>query len=343
MKFQQWTFLQKHIGSSSSLKQCPRSYLVIHSDREERRSYLEKLAKEILLFYPKASLVFFEDEQSSWGQIYEALMTPSLFGEEEIIVWDGLKNLPEPVLEKIAKYVTAPSSRSFLLLGAENSKGFTELYQKAKQELVLLDFSEEKPWDKQKRVQQELLQRAQKEGKKINPGAVTLLCELCGFDPLLLDQEFSKISTYVGDRNEITEQDVEKIGSSSGAVTGWQIAEGLVWGNAAYVSPSLVDLSFVLALLGQVRFYLQQGRQLGWCLEEKKTSAEIAKILPQLRPTQMQKLTTSLKTRKMPYFDVALDVLYEIELLAKNSNLSPVALLDLLQMRLSHVKQIHTR
>ena len=99
----------------------------------------------------------------------------------------------------------------------------------------------------------------------------------------------------------------------------------------------------MLALLGQVRFYLQQGRQLGWCLEQKKTAEEISKILPQLRSTQMQKLTTSLKTRKMPYFNEALDILYEVELLAKNSNLSPVALLDLLQMRLTHVKQIYTR
>ncbi|MBX9924311.1 MAG: hypothetical protein K2Y01_09395 [Rhabdochlamydiaceae bacterium] len=343
MKFQQWTFLQKHIGSSSSLKQCPRSYLVIHSQREERRSYLEKLGHEILLHHPKASLVFFESEQTSWGQIYETLMTPSLFGEQEIIVWDGLKNLPEQVLEKMLKYISSPSSRSFLLLGAETSKGFTEFYQKAKQELVLLDFSEEKPWDKQKRVQQELIQKAQKEGKRLSPNAVTYLCELCSFDPLLLDQEFLKVATFVGDRKEIEQQDVEKICSSSSAATGWQIAEGLVWGKALFVSPSLVDLSFLLALLGQVRFYLQQGRQLGWCLEQKKTAEEISKILPQLRSTQMQKLTTSLKTRKMPYFNEALDILYEVEMLAKNSNLSPVALLDLLQMRLTHVKQIYTR
>jgi DNA polymerase III delta subunit len=270
-------------------------------------------------------------------------MTPSLFGEEEIIVWDGLKNLPELVLEKMANYVKHPSSRSFLLLGAETSKGFTEFYQKSKQELILLDFSEEKPWDKQKRVQQELVQRAQQEGKRLTPGAVTRLCDLCGFDPLLLEQEFAKISTYVGARKEIEERDVEKIGSFSHVATGWQIAEGLVWGKTVFVAPSLVDLSFLLALIGQVRFYLQQGRQLGWCLEQRKSPEEIGKILPQLRSTQMQKLTTSLKTRKMPYFDEALDVLFEVELLSKNSNLSPVALLDLLQMRLTHIKQVYTR
>jgi len=43
------------------------------------------------------------------------------------------------------------------------------------------------------------------------------------------------------------------------------------------------------------------------------------------------------------YFDEALDILYEIELMAKNSSLSPVTLLDLLQMRLSYAKQVHTR
>jgi DNA polymerase III delta subunit len=145
LKFQQFSALQKHIHASVSLKQVPRSYLIIHPQREERRKLLEELGKELTTLYKNAATSFLEGEEASWGQVIDMLMSPSLFGDEQIIIWNGLKNLPEPVLEKSRSYILNPSPGAFFLMGAESAKVFSDLYQNTKKELILLDFSEEKP------------------------------------------------------------------------------------------------------------------------------------------------------------------------------------------------------
>ncbi len=347
LKFQQFLALQKHIQSSASVKQVPKSYLIIHPQREERRKLLEQLALELTAIYKNGVTLFLGVEEAPWGQVYDALMTPSLFGEEQIVVWDGLnsKNVSEQVLaEKSRDYILKPSPQAFFLMGAEGaSKGFIDLYQNTKKELILLDFSEEKPWDKQKRVQQEMLLLVKKEGKSISPDAFSRLQFLAGSEPLILESELIKLITYVGDRKEISEKDVDAIASSSATATGWQLSEALVWGDTLSMPSASIDLSFLLALLGQVRFYIQQGRQVGFCLQQKMTQEEVSKEIPQLKPAQFQKISSSLRLRKMAYFDAALSSLYEVELLCKNSNFSPVFLFDLLQTKLTHLKQLHTR
>ncbi len=343
LKFQQFSSLQKHIQDSFSLKQPSKSYLVIHPQREERRRILENISQELKIHNLGAEALFFEAEQSEWGQVYESLMTPSLFGDDEIVIWNGLKNLSDQVLAKSLEYILNPSPKAFFLMGAESSKGFLDLYQKAKKELVLLDFSEEKPWDKEKRVQQEMIQLVRKEGKVLHPEAFNRLIFLCGLEPLILESELIKIMTYVGDRKEILEKDVNAISSASASATGWQLSEGLVWGEALSMPSSAIDLTFLLSFFGQVRFYLNQGRQLGWCLQQKMNSEEISKYLPQLKPAQFQKISLALRLRKMAYFDAALLALYEIELLSKNSSISAFFLFDLLQIKLTYLKQINTR
>ena len=343
MKFQQFAGLQKHIQSSFALKQLPRSYLIVHPQREERRKLLEKVSQEITTYHLTATTTFFEAEKSTWEEVYELLMTPSLFEDEEIVIWNGLKNLSESVLEKNLEYILNPSSKVFFLMGAEGIKGFSDFYQKAKKELVFLDFSEEKPWDKQKRVQQEMVQFVKKEGKNITPDVFARLVFLCGSDPLVLESELTKIMTYLGDRKEILEKDINAIASPSSIATGWQLSEGLVWGDALSMPVASIDLTFLLSFFGQVRFYLQQGRQIGLCLQLKMNAEEISRRLPQVKLPQLQKISNALRRRKMVYFDEALAALYDIEILSKNSNLSPALLFDLLQTKLTHLKQVNTR
>lgn len=339
MKFLQFIALQKVLRSSSS--QIPRCYLVIHSQREERRRVLEKVSEEIARSYQKkTSTVWLEGDSISWGRVKNTLLTPSLFEEEEIVIWNGVDKVD---LEDLAHYVANPSSKAFFLMGVEQFKSFAELYQKNQKHLVLLDLSEEKPWEKEKRLQQEVLQMAKEASKTISPEALTTLFSLCPPESLIVEQEFSKLASYVGARKEIIEQDVLSIVSGSLTSTGWQLSDALVFGETLSFPRASIDLSFFLAFCGQVRFSLQQGRQLGWCLQNKMRPDEISKVMPNLKPAQMQKITHVLRLRKMKYFDQALADLYDMELLGKNSNLSPPVLFDLLQNKLTHLKQTLTR
>ncbi len=337
LKFQQSLALQKHVESSFALKQLPRSYLILHPQREERRRLIEKLTQK-LIAYTGANLVSYEEE--SWGQVYNTLATPSLFGEEEVVVWNGFKKIPEEVPEKILHYVLNPSPKAFLVLGAESSKFFSDLYGQGKKELVLLDMTEEKPWDKEKRLQQEVFQSVKDLGKTITPGALSRLMSGSGGDALNLESELNKIVSYVGDRTSIVEADVLAIGCSSPSAVGWQQAEGLVWDGS--FTADEVDVSFLLALLGQVRYILQQARQVGWHLGQKKGTEEILKEM-NLRSAQFQKISERLRGRSLIFFEKALECVYELEVLLKNSTLAPDFMLDFLKIKFTHLKRTYVR
>lgn len=330
MKFQQILALQKHITTSFASKQIPKSYLVIHPQREERRRLAEKISA-----LTKAFVSFHEG--CDWDTIYYKLSTGSLFSEEEVVVWDAGKNLDEMVIEKICRYMQNPSPYFFLIIGVESAKGIGALLDKTKQGLIVLDASEEKPWDKDKRMQQELYQEAKNLGKTVTPAALARMLAACGGDSFFAENELAKLVAYVGDRPSIGEEDVLAVGACSATSTNWQIAESFVWeGKFSYPE---MDNSLFLALVAQIRFLLQQARQVGWLVQEKKQEDEIAKITG-IRSNQLTKILDRLKKRKMEYFDRALELVYAEELRAKNSHLPARFLFDYLLLQMTQLKKV---
>ena len=337
VKLLQLNALQKQIESSFAAKELSRSFLVLQGVREERRSTLEKIGQQIAKL-TGASVLFFEGEQ--WPRVCETLMSSSLFGEEEVVLWDVGKGIEKGVQEEVLSYIDKPSSRAFLVIGGESAKAFSPAYIQPRKGLVVLDRTEEKPWDKEKRLQQEALALAKASGKNLSAGALSRILASCKGEELLWKSELEKLFLYVLDRQAITEKDVLAICTSPSHQAGWNQAEALVWGGEFGCEE--VDLSFLLALLGQVRFLVQQARQLAWLLEEGKSEEELLQLV-RIKPLQLQKSRDRLRKYQIPYFEKALDALYEVELLAKNSSLAPKFLLDLLQIRFSQGRKIYGR
>lgn len=336
MKFLQPIPLQKHMEASAASGAVPAVYLVLHAQREERRRFLEKIA-ETLALLTKAEIRSIDGE---WKDVYPLVATPSLFGEKEIILWSEGKELLEETLLKMKRYVASPSPSSYLLIGAEPSKELAKFYSECQKSIVLLDLSEEKPWDKEKRLEQELLLAVKNASKSVSKEAATLLLESVGGVSTALDSELAKLFLYVGDRAAIEVDDIKKICAPSSATTGWQMAEELLWEGK--LPPQEKDLSFLLAFLGQLRFLLQQARTVGFCLRQKKSQEEIAKQV-NLRAPQLQKITQRLQRSSLTYLEKALELIFEVELLSKNSSHAPHVLLELLQIKLNFLRKSHAR
>ncbi len=334
MKFQQILPLQKYIDSSFAGKKLPRSYLVVHPQREERRNLLEKISQK-LASLTQAEVSFLEGD---FGQIYQTLATPSLFGSQEVVIWDDFKKLTEEVQQKIVSYILKPSPFSFFLIGMESSKAFPSLYTQVDKELVFLDVSDEKPWEKEKRVQQEVLLSLKEQGKTITPSALSILLSGTACDSLHLESEIAKTMAYVGERVSITEKDVLAIGSFAPLQNAWLQAEKVLWEEGA--SFDQVDTSFFLGFLGQVRFLAQQARQVAWLIKDKKEMDEIAKST-NIRTTQLPKVIQRVKSYKINYLDEALELVYNLEIMAKNSNLAALFLLDVLMIKLKKLRKLH--
>jgi len=327
VKFQNVGALEQYIETGGGVK----SYLILHSERDERRKLLEKTAEKIAGF-SKAEISFSEERE--WDFVYHSLSAPSLFGTGEVVVWDGCKNISEKNFDRILKYIQNPSPWAVLLIGAESFKVFSSLYAKAAKELAVLDLGEEKPWEKEKRQQLELLKIVRKEGKNITPGALARLRSLSR-DSVMLESELAKVLCYVGDAASVTEKDVDAVTTSSSSI-GWQAAEQLLWEKGTAYETS--DLSAVLGLVGQVRFLLTQARQVRWMQREGKSEEEIMKHLS-LRPAALQKILLRIKTCKAEYFESAMNALYDVEIFGKNANLDPEFLLGYLRIKLSELRK----
>jgi DNA polymerase III subunit delta len=343
LRFQQIAPFQKHLQTSLQMSQAPKAYLIVYAQREERRRILENIIENLQKTFEGASASFLDAEEVPWSQVADQLNTRSFFASHVIVVWDGIKQLSDKAQEAVLHYLQHPSDSAFLLLGGESAKVFSKVYKDAKQELVVLDLSEEKPWDKQKRLQQEILMKLASEKKKITPDALSHLFLLCGNDAVALESEINKCLCFIGDRTTIQEQDVLSIGSCSVSANGWQIAEQVIWDAEAEIPFPSIDLSFLLPFIGQMRFQLQQGRLLELYIHKGLSPEQISEALPSIRPAQLQKRLAKVRSRGFGYFEKALAELFEIELLAKNSSLSPRILFDLLLSKLLFLKQPYAK
>jgi len=327
--FRQVTALQQQITPGK----IPRCLLVLQSSKEERKRTLERLGKHIEALV-RGQLTY--KEGGNWSSVASTLLSPSLFGEEEIVLWDVGGGPQKEDQAMILSYMQRPSPCAYLILGGESLKTFSFLDK----ELLTLDLTEEKPWEKEKRLKHEAIAACRNLGKSLSPGALEKLFSSVEGEESLLSSEIQKLVLYVGERKEIGEQDVTTIGAKPLHQAGWHQAESLIWGGI--FSHAEVDLSFLLGLLGQMRFILQQARQASCLLEEQRSEEEMSKLL-RLKPFACQKLLERLRPYESSYFALGLDILYDVEFQVKNSVLAPKFLLDLLRLRFAKARKTHAR
>jgi hypothetical protein len=160
---------------------------------------------------------------------------------------------------------------------------------------------------------------------------------------MLLERELAKILTYVADRKEITEQDVKSVGVHYSLPTGWQMAEQLVFEGRAGVKDPSFSLSDLLPLFGQLRYHLTNGRQVAFHHMVSASKEQISAHMPQLRSAMLDKYVALTSELGAPFFDRALEALFRVELLAKNSSFSAVFLWDYLSAQLSQIRSMYVR
>lgn len=261
--------------------------------------------------------------------VIQILNTQALFGGFSALYFDGVQQLKKDEAETLLKYLIHPSHSSFLVLGSSTPKALGDLYLKAKKEMVVLDLSDEKPWERQRRLGEWLSQEAKKEGKSITPDAAAYLLEHVGLDMPGLYQELAKLACFVGEKTLIQRADVEKICTSRAELTFWQLAEKVVWGKENVRKDQKEELSFVLPFIGALRYQLQTGLQLA-------TLSSPQEMSKQLRPQALDKYLPIVKQRKAGYFLRGLQALFELELAAKSTGVDLGVLFDRFIAALKH-------
>lgn len=276
---------------------------------------------------PQVQVSRFDATETSPMVIQDEIRAPSLWGGLRVICVDQIDKVKPlgsflDLLDRVPPDVV-------LIFFSVAAKPVAELYQKGKKELVAVDVSEEKPWDKERRMQEWIKDAARKEGRQLSSEVAIELVKDLGTDLATLHQELKKLITYAGERVALTLADVEAICGAKDLTTGWQLSEALVWKGPVAVQEKMGDLGFVFPFLGQVRYHLQLGAQIAELVERKVAVHEIKQQFPSVR--SIDKLIPVAKERGTRFFINGLLKLYDFELNAKSSSLDLGVMFDIFQ------------
>lgn len=324
MKYQNLKSFQKHLASAAPHHLCP-LYLVLIGDDFERTKALD-----LILSYLSASPNRFSGVDCDLRDCLDAMQTLSLLGES-VVVLDEVEKLSKKQLETLSSCLKDHPA-GYVLFGSRLK--VASLASVVEKEGVVFDLLEEKPWDKEKRLSEQLIDRAKNAGKKLGLEAPSLLFERLGLDPALLESEIDKLICYVGDRLSITRDDILAISPASRIATLWQTAEDVVWEGGEF--PSLDSTAFH-ALVPALRNQLHLGLTLSTLIEEKYPADRWNQYLPKLWPKTLEKRSSQAAHLGSSYFQKGLEKLFDIELLSRSNSTQYRALLDLFKA------EIHAR
>jgi DNA polymerase III subunit delta len=338
MKYQSATSFQKQLQEAFP-GHLAHIYLVASPHECDRRKWIEMTLDVLRRKEGSCSPLFYSVGSVPLGEVFEQLATKPLLGSEVLLVFDGIEKLKGKALDQLLAYVEAPSPFATLVLGASSLKGCPELYERGKMEMVMLDLTAEKPWDREKRICHWLCDEARRKGKLLSPDLGALMAKRVGLDMALLSSELEKLICYVGARPKIERDDLFAITSLNPQTSGWNTAEAVVWGGGDGSSELPSDLSSLLPLVGQIRFQLEQGWQISSQLSCGRSSSEVAALFPQLRPARFEKMAHAARKLGPAYFQKGLQALFDLEWACKSSSVAPLLLFNhfILKLRHAHI------
>lgn len=317
----------KHLKQAFPDHLAPIFIIAVPCDYERGRLF-DKIASLVRIKDPHLRTVRLTSPDDSFQRLQEEILTPTLWGGETLIIYEGadkVKNLHDLLSLRFPTQV-------HLLLGTSNFKPLSNLYLKGKKEIIVLDLSEEKPWEKERRLQEWVVLQARLAQKNLHPDVLHYLFEHVGPDAATLDQELAKLICYVGEKPQIDLKDAEAICGTRDLFTGWQLAEKIVWECPIALSDKPSDLNFLFPFIGQLRYHLQLGYRLAEFV--KNPIPDFKRYFPTLRPNQLGKFIPLAKARKPHFFQRGLQALYNLEVASKSSPLDITALFDVFQARL---------
>jgi DNA polymerase-3 subunit delta len=320
VKYPNLKAFQKHLASSAPDHLC-RIYLVSIGDDFERAKALD-----LILSYLPGSASRLSGADTELKSCLDAMHTLSLFGASLVVI-DEVEKFSKKELETLAQNLGGAAG--YVLFGARSkTAGLAAAVEK---EGVVLDLLEEKPWDREKRIAEQLIERARGANKRLVPEGPALLIERLGLDPALLESEIDKLICYVGERGAITTQDILAISPASRAATLWQTAEEVIWERGEF--PAL-DATGFHTLVPALRNQLHLGLALAALIEEKRPADQWSRVLPKIWPKTLEKRSSQAARLGKTYFQKGMEKLFEIELLSRSGSTQYRALLDLFRASL---------
>lgn len=340
MKYNHLKALEKHLEGAAPSHFAP-VYMVLSKDDFNR-----KMACEKLIFHLSGgkaadpmSLCVYEDEKVDIDKVLQELDSLGFFSAKRIVVIHHADNLLKAATEKLIAYYENPNPSVYLVLTAASISAATNFYKKSELVGVILEIAEEKPWEKEKSLKDWIDQKTAACGKQIDASANQLLLKQIGTDQAVLNQEIEKLVCYVGERPQITAQDVSAICIHVNIENVWQLGEAIFRrdpATALRIALALVkDGTPLLMLLRQIRSQFQTDFQVCTILAQGGSGSEVAKQFGYMKGQILERHMQLAKNYGMQRFSKGMILIDETELAAKNSAADNAYLVERLIVKLT--------
>ncbi|MFI5344632.1 MAG: DNA polymerase III subunit delta, partial [Chlamydiales bacterium] len=287
----------------------------------------------------ETALSSWDGSQADSKDLLADLYAQSFFVEKRVILIQQAEKLKKNVLDELEKYVKRTPRSQYLILSASALSRQTSFYKAVEKEGVILEYADLKPWEKEKGLIDWVGKQAAVESKQMPYQVCQQFVKQIGSDQYLLASELEKLFCFVGQRNEITWQDIEQICIQTPLETIWQLGESIFRRDAAAafrISRSLImEGHSFLPLLRQVRNQFVTEYHVCALLEQGKQPFEITQEYSYMKGQILERHMENARQYGMNAFRQGLLDIDSTELLAKNSQIDEQLLAEILIAKLT--------
>lgn len=286
MKYTQINGFEKHL-QGASLSSFSEIYTLLSKDSADLQFAVD-LFKKFLKGYYTHSV-----PPSALGEkeFLSILNTPSLFQKPELIHIFSVEKLSKDFQSTLLKELPALPKRIKLLLTGESLSKNSNLYKGIEKSGIVLDLSEEKPYEREKSLAEWLLKKSSEQKKKIAPEVVNALARGVSGSFSRLEKEWEKLSLYTLDKEMIQLSDLLLVELDSNE-TNWKIGEYLLQGNRQkaleIIYQELKRGESPIALLRLLRHQIQTALMIA-SYDQEGQSEKIQEKFPYLRGQMLER------------------------------------------------------
>lgn len=169
------------------------------------------------------NLSIFYGRDANWADVVNACRRYPMFAERQVVLLKEAQNMRD--IDKLEAYIEQPLSSTIFIVAHKEKKvdGRSKLARLLKEKAVLL--TTKKLYDNQ--VPDWAQNIIAEKGLTINPRALALLVDHIGNDLSRIENEVEKISVNLGNRKNITEEDIEQFVGVSKEFNAFELNDAL--------------------------------------------------------------------------------------------------------------------
>lgn len=320
MKFNHLEAFEKHLKTADPAH-LSSIYLIADSDEYIQKKLAKKLKQENESWY------FWKGDELSLREFKEATLGVSMFSDRSTYCIIGVDKLIKGVQQALLEHLKAPiRSQRFILTASSLPKELAALVAK---EGVIVDLTGEKPWDRDRRLAGEIVQKFAREKIRASLVIAEQMVKTLGSDSALIDQEVEKLICFLQGKLELTRQDLDIIGNHT-QNTIFKVGQYLLDKQLKEALTVVHEQQFPLVMIiYSLRSMIQR------CFRIKALPQNLyEETFPQLRGSLLEKNVQLSMKYSEQQFKRMLQILFETELLMKSQGISEEFLISQLLMKL---------